>query len=107
MTWETTASEELLRLEWMKLVAEYIGQRQVTVSQWVDLLPLLKICVRGTGYKRGGGVNFVVEVEDDQGDFLEHLGGGRTGGGGGVGGGQDSRRGSEQQQRGGLKYWTM
>ena len=33
---------------------EYIGQRQATVAQWVDLLPLLEVCTRETGYKGGG-----------------------------------------------------
>ena len=53
-TWETPAAEEFIWVVGMKLVAKYIGRRQATVSQWVDLLPLLELCARETGYDGGG-----------------------------------------------------
>ena len=53
-TWETPAAEEVIRAAGMKLVADYIGQRQAIAVQWVDLRSLLEVCVRETGYEGAG-----------------------------------------------------
>ena len=54
-TWETTASEDVLRTTGKKSVTEYIGCRQATVANWVALCPLLEVCARETDYKGGRG----------------------------------------------------
>ena len=53
-SWEIPAAEEVLGATGIQSESICIGQRQVTVSQWVYLPPLLEVCVQKTGYGGGG-----------------------------------------------------
>ena len=37
-----------------KLFQTYLDRRRVTVAEWVDLLPILRVCTRETGYEGRG-----------------------------------------------------
>ena len=53
-TWVTPASGEVLREYGDQTAATYIRRRQVTVVQWVDLIPIFEVCAQEQGFKRGG-----------------------------------------------------
>ena len=48
-SWETPALKGVIQATGMQLEATYIGFRQATVAQWVDLQPLLEVCAQKTG----------------------------------------------------------
>ena len=54
-TWETPGAEGIREASRIHLDRIYIERRQATMVQWVALLPLFEVCVRGTGYEGGGG----------------------------------------------------
>ena len=45
-TWETPWAELVQEVAVTQLAMTYIGRRQETVSQWVDLGPLFELCAR-------------------------------------------------------------
>ena len=49
-SWETPATEELLRMEGMQSADTRICLQQDTVAQWVYLQPLMKVYAQETGY---------------------------------------------------------
>ena len=53
-TWVTPASGEVLREYGAQTAATYIRRRQVTVAQWVDLIPIFEVFAQEQGFKRGG-----------------------------------------------------
>ena len=52
-TWETPGVESVREAEVTHLAMTYIGIHQVTVSQWVALLPIFKVFAGEKGYKGG------------------------------------------------------
>ena len=52
--WYKTRAEEVREGASTQSEKNSIGQIQGTVSQWVALLPILKLCARDTGYEGKG-----------------------------------------------------
>ena len=53
--WETPRAERVWEAEIMQSSMTYIGRRQATVAQWVEIRPLLEICVQGIRFSKGVG----------------------------------------------------
>ena len=55
--WERPEARQVLREDGMYISASYIGHRQGTVAQWVDLYLIFKVCTQEQGFEggRGGG----------------------------------------------------
>ena len=49
--WEMPRAEGMREAAGMQLVINYIGIRQATVAQWVEIHPLLEVCAREKGYE--------------------------------------------------------
>ena len=53
-TWRQVAADKVLEKAVTQPLGTYIYRRQVTVTEWVALRPILEVYDRDTGYKGGG-----------------------------------------------------
>ena len=53
-TWDTTGVEVVREASGTQSSMTYIGIKQATVAQWVDLRPKLEVFAGEKGYKGGG-----------------------------------------------------
>ena len=51
---ETPATRDVLRESGMQTADTYIGHGQRKVVQWVDLIPIFKVCALHQGFEGGG-----------------------------------------------------